>query len=233
MDSRPFGGLISIFVGNSLQMPQMKERVLVLVGGGIDDAGRLRMLPDDPDYPWNSKVFADSRLRILKVRIVGANHRAMNDSVVDFWNRAVRGALQEDDIMFLEKQRRYLPQGPTDAYGHVSATQTLILTPSKALCSRMHHDVYHKCSTLFQGIRADPVFPDGFLFKADDRWDPRLLNKEDRSYLEEAAQPMWSEFMAKCGDVVIALGNQSGRSAMCTGQSGVIVGFEVALEEAE
>ena len=60
---KPFGGLVVFFIGNALQMPQLQQRIL-----GLDNVGRLNVLPSYPDLPWLAKVFNDPRCRIKKVR---------------------------------------------------------------------------------------------------------------------------------------------------------------------
>ena len=60
----PFGGIVMIFVGNCLQMPQLKNRLR-----GLDPAGRLLLLPDVPDYPWAAECLRHPAIRILKVNL--------------------------------------------------------------------------------------------------------------------------------------------------------------------
>jgi hypothetical protein len=56
----PFGGVVVLLVGNCLQMPQMKSRVL-----SVDPPKRVVLGPDVDDFPLESPVL--EQCKVLKV----------------------------------------------------------------------------------------------------------------------------------------------------------------------
>ena len=113
------------------------------------------------------------------------------------------------------------------------STNLALHSLSQQLCRDMHQRI-QQTGHLYAGIPAYPPFPTGFNFVADDLFPTRALAAVDLKYLEETAMQFWSSINLKPGDIVVSLGNQQGRGAtMCTGMTGVVIGFESVPESVE
>ena len=98
----------------------------------------------------------------------------------------------------------------------------------------MEHNVFQKCSALYANYSQHPSFPDGFMFRSETKFNQLLQSETDREYLEEACQPIWPLYNCKIGNQCCALGCQGGgRHGMATGQSGVVIGLQLATEVVE
>ena len=51
-------------LGNCLQMPQLQVRIR-----GLDESGRLKVTPSDPDLPWHADCL--TRCKVMKVKMMG------------------------------------------------------------------------------------------------------------------------------------------------------------------
>ena len=61
----------------------------------------------------------------------GENFRALNPSVVHYWNRLLRGAMTAADMQFVASQQRLPPCVDGDGRDHVATERSMMLTSGK------------------------------------------------------------------------------------------------------